>query len=247
MSYNEKTLHSLEFDKICDMLASFAPTEGSKTAAKILMPSDDIDVVLRSQRRTTDAKRLCDAKGMPSFGMVKDVSESCERADKGATLSPGELLSIASVLRTARMLHDYCHGNHLFDTVLDEIFDRLLPNRTLEEKISRSIISEELIADEASDTLANIRRQIRITNNKIKETLQKYVQGGSHAKYLQENIVTTRNGRYVIPVKAECKNEVKGLIHDTSSSGATIFVEPVAVVDANNELRVIESKEQHEI
>ena len=247
MSFNEKTLRSLEFDKICEMLATYAPTDGAKTAARLLMPSDDIDTVLKRQRRTTDAKRLCDAKGMPTFGMVKDVSESCERADKGAVLSPGELLSIAGVLRTARMLIDYCHGNHLFDTVLDEIFDRLMPNRTLEEKISRSIISEELIADEASDTLANIRRQIRITNNKIKETLQKYVQGGSHSKYLQENIVTTRNGRYVIPVKAECKNEVKGLIHDTSSSGATIFVEPVAVVEANNELRVLESKEQREI
>ena len=247
MSFNEKTLHSLEFDKICEMLATYAPTEGSKMAARLLMPSDDTETVLKRQRRTTDAKRLCDAKGMPSFGMVKDVSASCERADKGAILSPGELLAIASVLRTARTLSDYCRGNHLFDTVLDEIFDRLLPNRTLEEKISRSIISEELIADEASETLANIRRQIRITNNKIKETLQKYVQGGSHAKFLQENIVTTRNGRYVIPVKAECKNEVKGLIHDTSSSGATIFVEPVAVVEANNELRVLESKEQHEI
>ena len=247
MSFNEKALRSLEFDKIREMLASYAPTEGSKALAGLLMPSDDVETVLKRQRRTTDAKRLCDAKGMPSFGMVKDVSESCERAEKGATLSPGELLAIASVLRTARMLVDYCHGNHLFDTVLDEIFDRLMPNRTLEEKISRSIISEELIADEASDTLANIRRQIRNTNNRIKETLQKYIQGGSHSKYLQENIVTTRNGRYVIPVKAECKNDVKGLIHDTSSSGATIFVEPVAVVEANNELRVLESKEQHEI
>ncbi len=247
MSFSEKTIHSLEFDKICELLASFAPTDGSKAMARMLMPYDDIDAVLLRQRRTTDAKRLCDAKGMPSFGMVRDVSESCERAEKGATLTPGELLAVASVLRTSRSLIDYCHGNHLFDTVLDEIFDRLLPNRTLEEKITRSIISEELIADEASDTLANIRRQIRITNNKIKETLQKYIQGGAHSKYLQENIVTTRNGRYVIPVKAECKNEVKGLIHDTSSSGATIFVEPSAVVDANNELRVLESKEEHEI
>ncbi len=247
MSFSEKTIHSLEFDKICEMLATYAPTDGSKTMARMLMPSEDIDTVLSRQRRTTDAKRLCDAKGMPSFGGVRDVSESCERADKGAILTPGELLAIAAVLRTSRSLIDYCHGNHLFDTVLDEIFDRLMPNRTLEEKIARSIISEELIADEASDTLANIRRQIRITNNKIKETLQKYVQGGSHSKYLQENIVTTRNGRYVIPVKAECKNEVKGLIHDTSSSGATIFIEPVAVVEANNELRVLESKEEHEI
>ncbi len=247
MSFSEKTMHSLEFDKICELLATFAPTEGAKSMARMLTPSEDIDTVLKKQRRTTDAKRLCDAKGMPTFGGVRDVSESCERAEKGAILTPGELLAIAAVLRTSRSLTDYCHGNHLFDTVLDEIFDRLMPNRTLEDKIVRSIISEELIADEASDTLANIRRQIRITNNKIKETLQKYVQNGTHSKYLQENIVTTRNGRYVIPVKAECKNEVKGLIHDTSSSGATIFVEPTAVVEANNELRVLQSKEEHEI
>ncbi len=247
MSFNEKTLHSLEFDKICEALAGYAPTEGAQKTARMLMPSDDIDTVLLRQRRTTDAKRLCDAKGMPTFNNVKDVSDSCERAEKGAILTPAELLRVGAVLRCARTLIDYCHGNHLFDTVLDEIFDRLLANRTLEEKISRSIISEELIADEASATLGSIRRQIRNTNNKIKETLQKYVQGGAHSKYLQENIVTTRNGRYVIPVKAECKNDVKGLIHDTSSSGATIFVEPIAVVEANNELRVLQSKEEHEI
>ncbi len=247
MSFSERTLLSLEFDKICDMLATHATTEGAKKAAFMLDPSSDIDTVLARQKKTTDARRLCETKGMPSFGMIKDVSEACERAEKGAILSPRELLDIATVLKTARTLIDYCHGNHLFDTVLDEIFDRLMPNRTLEEKISRSIISEELIADEASETLANIRRQIRITNNKIKDTLQKYVQGGSHSKFLQENIVTQRNGRYVIPVKTEHKNDVKGLIHDTSSSGATIFVEPMQVVEANNELRVLQSKEEHEI
>ncbi len=247
MGFCQKTLNSLEFNKICELLAGFAPTEGSKSMARMLSPSDDIDVVVRRQKFTTDAKRLINEKGMPSFGGVKDISESCERAEKGATLAPIELLNIAGVLKTARTLTDYCHGNHIFDTSLDVIFDRLIPNKTLEERISRAIISEELIADEASPTLANIRRQIRATNSRIKETLQKYVQGGSHSKYLQENIVTTRNGRYVIPVKAECKNEVKGLIHDTSSSGATIFVEPAQVVEANNELRVLESKEEHEI
>ena len=247
MSFCERTLLSLEFDKICEMLATHATTDGAKRMAYMLAPSDDIDTVLSRQKKTTDAKRLCENKGMPSFGMVRDVSEACERAEKGAILSPRELLDIAGVLKTARTLIDYCYGNHLFDTVLDEIFDRLMPNRTLEEKITRSIISEELIADEASETLANIRRQIRITNNKIKDTLQKYVQGGSHSKYLQENIVTQRNGRYVIPVKTEHKNDVKGLIHDTSSSGATIFVEPMQVVEANNELRVLQAKEEHEI
>ena len=114
MSFSEKTMHSLEFDKICELLATFAPTEGAKSMARMLTPSEDIDTVLKKQRRTTDAKRLCDAKGMPSFGMVKDVSESCERAEKGAILTPGDLLAVASVLRTARSLTDYCHGNHLF-------------------------------------------------------------------------------------------------------------------------------------
>lgn len=247
MSINTKTLHSLEFDKICELLASFAQTDGSKQAALMLTPSSDPDVIIRRQRLTTDAKRLCEAKGYPSFGMIKNIDAACERADKGAILTPRELLDIAMVLKTSSRLIDYCHGNHLFDTVLDEIFDRLIPNKTLDSEISRAVLSEDMISDSASDALANIRRQIRNTNNKIKETLQKYVQGGNHIKYLQENIVTTRNGRYVIPVKIEYKNEVKGLIHDTSSSGATIFIEPLAVVEANNELRVLESKEEHEI
>ena len=229
------------------MLAEHAHTEGARAMAARLSPSDDPEEILRRQRRTTDAKRLLDAKGTPSFGYVRDVGEICERADKGAVLSPRELLDVACVLRTSRLLVDYCHGNHIFDTVLDEIFDRLTPDRPLEDKITRAIVAEDLIADEASPTLADIRRKIRSTNNRIKETLQKYVQEGTHAKYLQENIVTSRNGRYVIPVKTEYKNEVKGLVHDTSSSGATLFIEPMAVVEANNELRVLQSKEQHEI
>ena len=247
MSFGEKTLHSLEFDKICEMLSSFAPTDGAKQKSLTLTPSDDCDAILKRQKITTDARRLCEAKGMPSFGMIKDISDACERADKGATLSPRELLDIANLLKTSRTLIDYFYGNHLFDTVLDEVVNRLTSHRSLEDRITRSVISEDMIADEASETLADIRRQIRSTNNKIKDTLQKYIQGGSHSKFLQENIVTSRNGRYVIPVKAEYKNEVKGLIHDTASSWATIFVEPVAVVEANNELRVLESKEEHEI
>ena len=247
MAFSNKTLQTLEFDKICAMLAEHAHTDGARAMAARLTPTDDTEEILRRQRRTTDAKRLLDVKGTPSFGYVRDVSEICERADKGAVLSPRELLDVANVLRTSRLLVDYCHGNHIFDTVLDEIFDRLSPDRHLEERITRAIIAEDLIADEASSALADIRRKIRATNSRIKDTLQKYVQGGTHAKYLQENIVTSRNGRYVIPVKTEYKNEVKGLVHDTSSSGATLFIEPMAVVEANNELRVLQSKEQHEI
>lgn len=246
MNFSDKTIKTLEFDKICEMLADCAPTDGARSMAISLSPSSDITEVLRRQRRTTDARRLADVKGMPSFGSVKDVSEACDRAAKGAMLSTRELLEVARVLRSSRVLVDYLQNNKHFDTSLDEIFARLLPNRFLEERITRSILSEDMIADEASRDLAEIRRKIRDANSRIKETLQRYI-SGSYSKILQENIVTMRNGRYVIPVKAECKNEMKGLIHDTSSSGATIFVEPMAIVDANNELRMLQSKEEHEI
>ena len=246
MNFSEKTLTILEFDKICKMLADCAPTEGAKAQALRLTPSSDITDVLRRLHRTTDAKRLCDAKGMPSFGAVKDVSEACERAVKGAMLSTRELLEIARLLVTTRALSDYMKNNKPFDTSLDEVFARLLPNRHLEERITRSVLSEDMIADEASRELAEIRRKIREANSRIKETLQRYI-SGSYSKILQENLVTMRNGRYVVPVKAECKNDLKGLIHDTSSSGATIFVEPMAIVEANNELRMLQSREEHEI
>lgn len=246
MNINEKTLKTLEFDKIRVMLAAVCPTKGAADEALRLVPDDFPDRVVRRQRRTADAKRLCDAKGLPSFGSVVYVGDICARAEKGAILTPSELMDAAAVLRASRSLLDYIRSNRLFPTVLDEVFERLLPNRQLEDRISRSIISEEIISDEASPALADIRRKIRGANARVKETLAKYI-GGGYSKYLQENIVTQRNGRYVIPVKAECRNDVKGLIHDTSSSGATIFVEPMAVVDANNELRMLESKEQHEI
>ena len=246
MNFTQKTLTTLEFDKICEMLADCAPTAGAQALARRLMPSGDVVEVLRRQRRTTDARRLLETKGMPPFGTVIDVSDACERAVKGAVLSMREILDVGRLLRSARQVGEYAKANRTFETTLDEIFGRLLSNRHLEDSISRSIISEDMIADEASRELAEIRRKIRESNNRIKETLQHYI-SGSYSKILQDNIVTMRNGRYVIPVKAECKNELKGLIHDTSSSGATIFVEPMAVVDANNELRMLHSKEEHEI
>lgn len=246
MSITEKTLVTLEFDKIRQMLADSCPTKGAAEAARALYPATYIEAAKARQTATTDAKRLSDAKGMPSFGGVVDISDVCERALKGAVLTPRELLDVAVLLRSSRQLLDYIRSNRLFETSLDEVFERLIPNRTLEDRIARSIISEELIADEASPALADVRRKIRAANVKVRETLARYT-GGSYSKYLQENIVTQRNGRFVIPVKAECRNEIKGLIHDTSSSGATIFIEPMAVVEANNELAMLESREAHEI
>ena len=246
MSITEKAIYALEFDKIRTMLASLCPTAGAKERALSLEPLIYAEQIKRAQKKTTDARRLLEAKGMPPFGTVVDVNDICERATKGATLTPRELLDSALLLRSARSLLDYIRSNKTFDTSLDEIFERLIANRAVEDRIMRSIVSEDMIADEASSALSDIRRKIRVGNQKIKETLAKYI-SGSYSKYLQENIVTQRSGRYVIPVKIEYRNEVKGLVHDSSSSGATVFIEPMAVVEANNELRMLENKEKLEI
>ncbi len=246
MLFTAKTQSVLEFDKIKQMLSELCSTEGAKSRAFSLSPTDDYDTVIARQARTDDAKRLINAKGYPSFSAPEGTVPAAERAYKGAVLSPRDLLDVASLLRSARMMLDYINTDKLFETTLDTLFARLLTNRALEDKITKSIISEDIIADEASTELAEIRRKIRATNNRIKDTLAGYV-GGARLKYLQENIVTMRNGRYVVPVKAEYKNELKGLVHDTSSSGATLFVEPMAVVEANNELKSLTSAEAHEI
>ncbi len=246
MPFSSKMLRSLEFEKITAMLAEHAAVAGAKGRAAALLPSEDYSTVMLRQSRTEDAKRLINHKGYPSFSADESVVSSAERAYKGAVLSPKELLSIASLLSSTRALLDYIHTDKPFETGLDELFARLLPNRSLEDRIRTAILSEDMIADEASSALADIRRKIRVANNKIKDTLQSYV-GGNRLKYLQENIVTMRNGRYVVPVKAEYRNEIKGLVHDTSSSGATLFVEPMAVVDANNELKSLAAQERNEI
>ncbi len=242
----EKSIKLLEFDKIRAMLCDCARTEGARAAALELAPEDDLVRVLNMQRRTTDAKRIAAEKGQPPFGGVKDIGGHCDRADKGAMLTQRELLDIADILRTSRVLLDYSRQNRRFETVLDEVFERLLPDKKLEDRIRTAIISEETLADDASPELYNIRRKIRQTTAKVRDILAKYTTG-AYSKSLQENIVTIRNGRFVVPVKAECKNDIKGLVHDASSTGATLFIEPLAVVDANNEIRELEAKEKHEI
>ncbi len=246
MLFTNKSSSILEFDKIIEMLADCAATDGAKNRARALRPTDDYDLVIERQTKTDDAKKLINAKGYPSFFATENIVSAADRAYKGAILSPRELLDIAAMLRSARMMLDYINTDKPFDTSLDQIFARLLINRELEERITRSILGEDMIADEASPLLADIRRKIKNANNKIKDTLQSYI-GGVRLKYLQENIVTMRNGRYVVPVKAEYKNEMKGLVHDTSSSGATLFIEPMAVVEANNELKSLAAAEEHEI
>lgn len=247
MLYTQKTLHTLEYDKIIAQLAERALTEGARARALSLLPSDDFETVCKRQQHTYDARGMLARKGYPPFSGVSDITDAVERAEKGATLSPRELLNVAGVLSASRALVDYHSGKgEEEENSLTETFAALIPNRMLETRITHAIIAEDVIADEASPALADIRRKMRAASNRVKDTLQKFI-GGAYARYLQDNLVTTRDGRYVIPVKAEYRNEIKGLVHDTSSSGATVFIEPMAVVEANNELRMLENKEAREI
>ena len=243
----ERAIVTLEFDKIREMLASVCPTEGAKALARNLRPSRGIGTVRRMLEQTDAAKAMQITKGMPPLSGLVDVTSMAERADKGAVLLPGEILSVGRTLSAARAVKEYRNEDHTSQSVLDEYFQNLSPNKKLEEKISRCIASEDMIADTASDKLYEIRRKMRHENNRIRDSLQKYITGGSYSKFLQEQIVTVRDGRYVIPVKQEHRNEIKGLVHDTSSSGATVFIEPLAVVESNNELRLLERKEADEI
>ncbi|MBE6611305.1 MAG: endonuclease MutS2 [Ruminococcaceae bacterium] len=246
MKNYERALKTLEYDKILAMLAERAPTDGARELALALRPVNDPDRIVRLQRETTEAKGMQNIKGMPSFGRVKDILPIVERTEKGAVLSQRELLDLANVLRTARSLLEYSRMNRREKVALDEKFERLIPDKKLEDRILTAIVAEDMIADEASPALSDIRRKIKNINNRIKDTLQSFI-GGAYSKYLQENIITQRAGRYVIPVKVECKNDVRGLVHDTSASGATLFIEPLPIVEANNELRVQQVKEQNEI
>lgn len=246
MTNFNRAIKILEFDKVCEMLAYHAATEGARMLARTLTPETDAVRVEKMQADTEAAKFMINKKGKPSFGDVSDISDAVERAQKKATLIPKELLDIANVMRTARGLSDYARDEAVGETAITPVFDRLSANRFLEDRITRAILSEDMIADEASPALADIRRKMRSAQSKVRETLQKFV-SGSYGKYLQENIVTVRNGRYVVPVKVEHKNEVKGFVHDTSSTGATVFIEPYAVLEANNELKELEIKESREI
>jgi len=196
--------------------------------------------------QTTAASDLCTKKGNPGFGEVRDVSASLERADRGGTLQPKELLHVASVLRCARTIKGYVSEDDP-DTCLDALFAALSPNKYLEDKIFGAILSEEVIADNASTALADIRRHMRIQAGKIRDSLQKIISSPAYSKYLREPIITIRQGRYVVPVKSECKNDVPGLVHDVSATGSTYFVEPMSAVNANNALRELELKEKKEI
>ena len=241
-----KSFWKLELDKVLEMLAACAGSTEGKAACLRVRPISDLEDVQALLDETTAASDLCTRKGNPAFGDVQDVSASLERADRGGSLQPLELLRIAAVLRCARNIKGYVSEDEK-KTVLDPLFAALTPNKYLEDKIFGAILSEDEIADNASPELANIRRHMRIQAGKIRDSLQKVISSPAFAKFLREPIITIRDGRYVVPVKSECKNEVPGLVHDVSSSGGTYFVEPMSAVNANNALRELELKEKKEI
>ncbi len=242
----EKSLNKLELGAVLQLLADQASSEEAKLRCKALKPLTDRDDIRVLQSQTSAACQLIVQKGSPGLGGIKDVSASLARADRGGVLSAGELLKIAGVLKTARLVKNYAETDAV-SSVLDPWFMELMGNKYLEDKIDTSILSEEEIADAASSELADIRRHIRIQSTKIRESLQKVISSPAYAKYLREPIITIRSDRFVVPVKSEFKSSVPGLVHDVSSSGSTFFIEPMQAVNANNTLRELFARERKEI
>ncbi len=243
----ERHFKALELDKILHLLAEETSCDAAAELAQNLRPSTSLSQVKRLLTETDEAHTMMARFGAPSFGGLKDVSNSLRRAEAGGTLNMTELLRIATVLRTLRGIVDWRSKSEGVKSVLDDRFDAIMPNKYLEDRINHAILSEEEMADNASPQLATIRRKIRSASSRAREQLEKMVRSPVTQKYLQDPIITMRDGRFVVPVKAECRGDVPGLVHDTSSSGATVFVEPMAVVEANNEVRVLLSQEQAEM
>ncbi len=249
MTQYEKSASTLELPAILEMLARKAVSEAAKERALALSPATDRASAARLLAETSAARGMMVKRGSPSFSGVKDVRASLSRADMGGCLNIRELMDIAGVLGAARQARSYAAGDGRGNekTCIDGLFNSLITNRFLEDKITGSIAGEDELADSASPELASIRRLIRAASSRVREALQKIISSPSYAKALQEPIITTRSERYVVPVKAEFKNAVPGLVHDVSASGATLFIEPMAAVKANNELRELRAREKTEI
>jgi len=244
----EKSTRVLELPQLLQKLADKAVSEAAKARALSLKPCTDVDDVARLQDETDAAREMILLRGSPSFSGVHDIREALSRAERGGMLSTRELLRIAALLTNSRRVSEYYHDDDKREsTVLDKMFHSLHTNRFLEEKITTSILSEDEIADAASPELADIRRHKRSAAAKGRQILQKIISSPSYKNVLQESLITQRDGRFVVPVKAECRGELPGLVHDISSSGATVFVEPMGVVQCNNELKELAAKEKKEI
>lgn len=248
MEYNiQKYMKTIELDKVLEMLAEKTACEDAADAARNLIPVTEIEEAQQMLSETDTAYQMMARFGAPSFYGLQQIVNSLRRAQSGGVLNLAEFLSIAGVLRAMRGIVQWRKKSEGLQTILDWRFECLTSNPYLEDKINQTVASEEEVADTASSALADIRRKMRHASQKVREQLDNLIRSSSYQKYLQDQIVTMRGGRYVVPVKAEYRGEVPGLVHDTSSSGATLFIEPMSVVEANNEIRVLQSKEKDEI
>ncbi len=238
---------TLELHKILEMLVNLCTNDYTKKMASEIIPSTDIDEVRLEVYKTFDAYNATTRFGTPSFFGFTDVATIAKRAQNGSALSLRELLDVSKMLTQAEALVSWRRQFPEEEFKLDYLFECLFENKWLNDKINNAVLNEEEIADTASSELASIRRKLVMAGAKIRDTLDKMIKSSSTQTYLQESVVTMRDGRYVLPVKSEHKNHVPGLVHDTSASGQTFFIEPMAVVEANNEIRVLKGKEQDEI
>ena len=245
---NEKALRTLEYTKIIERLTELAGSSIGKELCRNLKPSSNLAEIEAAQKQTSDALSRIYQRGSISFSGVQDVRGSLKRLEIGGSLSALELLRIAKLLETTSRVKSFgrLENSDREKDSLDDMFDGLQPLANLYNEIYRCILSEDEIADDASPALAKIRRSIRQTNDRVHTQLASLVNGSSRT-YLQDAVITMRNGRYCVPVKSEYKGQVPGMIHDQSSTGSTLFIEPMAIVKLNNELRELELQEQKAI
>jgi len=243
----ERDLKTLELPHVLEQLAACASCEDSRALALAIAPQTDLPHAIRALERTVAANTLTVRHGYPNLQRMVNCTGALRRAELGSALSLRDLLDISAILRNQRVLGQWREQAGEKETVLDDLFDCLYRNKTMEDRLSAAILSEEELEDNASPELADIRRKIRAAGQRVRSQLDGMIRSSTYQKYLQEPIVTMRGGRFVVPVKAEYRNEVKGLVHDMSSSGATVFVEPMSVVELNNEIRVLENREKLEI
>lgn len=246
---NSKVLKTLEYNKIIEKLTALASSSMAKEKCEKLVPLSDIDEIKLMQKNTSDALSRIFQKGSVSFSGLKDVRASVKRLEIGSILSMAELLAISSVLDVTNRVKAFSRqeNDEIEKDSLDDMFEVLAPLTPVNNEIKRCIISDEEMSDDASPTLKSIRRAMRNANEKIRAELTSIVSSQTQRTYLQEYVVTQRNGRYCIPVKSEYKSQVPGMIHDQSQTGSTIFIEPMSVVKLNNELKELEIKEHDEI
>ncbi|MDO5148074.1 MAG: endonuclease MutS2 [Oscillospiraceae bacterium] len=242
-----KYYKTLELHKVLEMLASCTSNETTKKMALEIEPCYDCEEVKREISKVSQAFELSVRFGTPPFSAFKDVNGHLRRAKSGGRLSLKDLLEVLSVLKQIKALSEWYKHCEDTETDLDYLFNNLIPDDMLLQRLETSILSEEELSDGASSELASIRRKIRQTGSKLRSTLDKMVKSSSMQKCLQESVITMRDGRYVLPVKSEYKGAVPGLVHDTSSTGQTYFIEPMSIVECNNDIRILESQEQEEI